>query len=107
MWLLTGKRSPEHLADYAKAVLNFDWQDFYENWAGEVYIDWLRRHCKKFADVILLDSRTGVTEMGGVCTYRLADVVALFCAANNQNILGTANMVDNLSQPAWLRGGAR
>lgn len=108
LWLLTpGKRSPEHLADYAKAVLNFDWQDFYENWAGEVYIDWLRRQCKKFADVILLDSRTGVTEMGGVCTYHLADVVALFCAANNQNILGTANMVDNLSQPHLhdLRGG--
>lgn len=108
LWLLTpGQRSLEHLAEYANTVLNFDWQDFYENWAGEVYLDWFRRQCKKFADVILLDSRTGVTEMGGVCTYHLADVVALFCAPNNQNILGTENMVSNFSQPRLhdLRGG--
>ncbi len=108
LWLLTpGQRSPERLAQYANRVLNFDWQDFYENWAGEVYLDWLRRQCKKFADVILIDSRTGVTEMGGVCTYHLADVVALFCAPNNQNILGTENMVNNFSQPRLhnLRGG--
>jgi hypothetical protein len=29
-----------------KTVLNFVLQDFYENWAGEVYIDWLRRNAR-------------------------------------------------------------
>lgn len=108
LWLLTsGRRSPEHLADYANTVLNFNWQNFYDHWAGGAYIDWLRRQCKKFADVILVDSRTGVTEMGGVCTYHLADVIVLFCAPNNQNILGTEDMVKNFSQSRLydLRGG--
>lgn len=105
--LTSGRRSPEYLPQYAQSVLNFDWQDFYDTWAGGAYIDWLRRQCKKFADVILIDSRTGVTEMGGVCTYHLADVVVLFCAPNNQNILGTENMVNNFSQSRLrdLRGG--
>ena len=108
LWLLTsGRRSPDSLKEYARSVLNFDWQDFYDTWAGGAYIDWLRRQCKQFADVMLIDSRTGVTEMGGVCTYHLADVVALFCAASNQNIQGTEVMVNNLAQPHLhdLRGG--
>ena len=57
--------------------------------------------------MILIDSRTGITEMSGVCTYHLADVVALFCAPNHQNILGIETMLNNLLQPHLrdLRGG--
>ena len=108
LWLLTpGRRSPEQMTNYINAVMNFDWQDFYENWAGEVYFDWFRRQCKQLAEVILIDSRTGITEMSGVCTYHLADVVALFCAPNHQNILGIETMLNNLLQPHLrdLRGG--
>jgi hypothetical protein len=99
LWLITaGKRVTETPGAYAKQVLEFDWTDFYERWQGEAYFDWFRRQCKTFADVILIDSRTGVTEMSGVCTYHLADVVVLFCAANNQNIRGTLDMLRNFSQ---------
>lgn len=41
------------------------------------------------ADVVLIDSRTGVTEMSGVCTYQFADIVVMFCASNKQNMDGT------------------
>lgn len=103
LWLITaGRRSQENPADYAKTVMTFDWRDFYENWLGEAYIDWFRRECEKMADVILIDSRTGVTEIGGVCTYHLADVVVVFCAANNQNLRGTLEMVQNFSQPKLM-----
>ncbi|MCP4377523.1 MAG: hypothetical protein GY794_15270 [bacterium] len=108
LWLLTpGRRSAAHFSAYTQAVLNFNWQDFYENWAGEGYFDWFRRQCKSFADLILIDSRTGVTEMGGVCTYHLADIVVLLCAANNQNIQGTLKMVEKLSHEGLqsMRGG--
>ncbi len=99
LWLITaGRRLDEKPEEYASRVLNFDWLDFYTGWQGEAYFDWFRRECKTFADVILIDSRTGVTEMGGVCTYHLADVVALFCAANQQNIQGTLDMVQNFAQ---------
>ena len=37
LFLLTaGRRSKAYFANYARAVLTFDWQEFYKNWGGEV-----------------------------------------------------------------------
>ncbi len=97
--LTSGRRSKSFFTDYARSVLNFDWKDFYETWEGEIYFNWLKEQFEKIADVILIDSRTGVTEMGGVCTYHLADAVVSFCSANDQCIDGTLQMVRNFSSP--------
>ena len=100
LWLLSpGRRSREHFADYAHAVRTFDWQDFYQNWEGELYFEWLRQQFEQTADVVLIDSRTGVTEMGGVCTYQLADVVIMFCAPNQQSMEGTYKMACDFKSP--------
>ncbi len=100
LWLLpAGQRSDEHFDKYANAVLTFDWQDFYQNWEGELYFEWLRQRFEEIADVILIDSRTGVTEMGGVCTYQLADVIVMFCAANRQNLEGIYKMARDFRRP--------
>jgi cellulose biosynthesis protein BcsQ len=88
------RQSPEQLARYALALRTFDWQDFYYNWEGDLFFEWLRRSLgMPRYDLILVDSRTGVTEMGGICGYQLADVIVMFCAPNNQNMQGTANML--------------
>jgi hypothetical protein len=99
LWLLTaGKQDNEHFENYAYNVRNFDWQDFYDNWEGELFFEWLRKEFEKFADIVLIDSRTGVTEMGGICNYQLADMVVMFCAPNKQNINGTFHMVEDLKK---------
>jgi len=96
LWLLpAGRRSREHFSEYAGTVLNFNWFEFYKKWDGELYFEWLRRQFLKKADIVLIDSRTGVTEMGGVCTYQLADAVVMFCAPNQQNLHGTNEMAKN------------
>lgn len=94
--LTAGQREPAaQYRQYALAVRTFDWQDFYYNWEGEAFFDWLRNELAQPADgrrgydVVLVDSRTGVTEMGGVCAYQLADVIVMLCAANHQNVEGT------------------
>ncbi len=98
LWLLTaGCRSPEKFAAYANAVTTFDWRDFYLNWEGELYFEWLRQQFTNLADIVLVDSRTGVTEIGGVCTYQLADVVVMLCAANEQNLAGTSELARNFT----------
>ncbi len=100
LFLLTaGRRSRSHFADYARAVLTFDWQGFYITWGGELYFNWLREEFESMADVTLIDSRTGVTEMGGVCTYQLADVVLMFCTPNQQSIGGTYEMARDFTNP--------
>lgn len=105
--LTAGRRSKPHFAQYAQTVLTFDWQDFYENWSGEIYFNWLRDQFEALADVTLIDSRTGVTEIGGVCTYQLADIVVMFCTPNEQSVDGTYEMAQNLtsSQVQNLRRG--
>ncbi|TFW57807.1 TIR domain-containing protein [Bradyrhizobium sp. MOS001] len=90
------------LTAYAVNLRKFDWQDFFFNWDGETFFEWLRSSLLRPTssseagqgyDVVLVDSRTGVTELGGICAYQLADVVVMYCAANHQNLEGTRDMV--------------
>jgi Mrp family chromosome partitioning ATPase len=83
----------EQLDRYAASLRTFDWQDFYFNWEGELFFEWLRKELVPARyDIVLVDSRTGVTEMGGVCTYQLADAIVMLCAPNHQNRQGTKSV---------------
>src|SRR5262245_29840198 len=66
--LSAGARGGNQFSHYAQAVQEFDWSEFYMAYNGKHYFDWLRRTLAGIADIVLIDSRTGVTEMGGVCT---------------------------------------
>lgn len=98
LWLLSAGWRQDRFAEYAHAVQSFDWDDFYQSFDGEAYFDWMRRQFAGF-DVVLIDSRTGVTEMGGVCARHLADVVVSFCAPNFQNVDGVVRMVRSFRSP--------
>jgi hypothetical protein len=110
LWLMhAGRRTDgEPWEKYASFVQGFDWAGFYGEWEGGAYLEWLRKRLKGIADVILIDSRTGVTEMGGVASQHLADAVVMFCGANLQNIVNTARMASNfLSAPVRAARGDR
>jgi MinD-like ATPase involved in chromosome partitioning or flagellar assembly len=64
--LPAGRRSEQNFSQYARNVLNFSWSDFYEYQEGERYFEAIRRQFNEMADVVLIDSRSGITEMGGV-----------------------------------------
>lgn len=101
MLLHAGRRSLGRLwAEYAEFVQNFDWVEFYEQWEGGAYLEWLREEFKSVADIILIDSRTGVTEMGGVTTQHLADNVIMICGANLENIDNSARMARSFTSDA-------
>ena len=104
--MTAGCREPEEkLSAYALSVRTFDWQDFFHNWNGEKFFDWLRRQFGdpiSGYDVVLVDSRTGVTEMGGVCAYQLADVAVMLCAANYQSLEGTIAVARDFRSDAVL-----
>jgi hypothetical protein len=93
LWLLTaGRRVGKDLAEYGEAVQDLDWDEFFRGYQGEDFFDWLRSELAKAADAVFVDSRTGITEIGGVCTRHLADVVVAFSAPNEQNLNGTILM---------------
>ena len=94
LWLLpSGWRAGDQFSTYAQAVQSFDWTDFYTSFEGATYFEWMREQLANVADVVLIDSRTGVTEMGGVCTRQLADAVISLCVPNNQNLSGVVRMI--------------
>ncbi len=100
LWLLpSGWRAGKKFASYAKAVQSFDWDEFYREYEGEEFFNWMHDQLLEVADAVFIDSRTGVTEMGGVCARQLADVVVSFCAPNAQNLDGAARMMDSFKRP--------
>ena len=107
--LPAGQRDGERFASYAARVQGLDWAAFYRDWEGEVYLEWFRKELDADDALVLVDSRTGVTEIGGVCVYQLADVVVMLCAANQVNIEGTQQMAAAFNRPEVesLRGGRK
>ena len=86
---------------YADQVNGFDWKKFYSDWNGAQIIEDIRRQLKKDpktnqSRIALLDSRTGVTDVGGICTVQLPDIVVLVFVYNEQNLEGTRRIAAEL-----------
>jgi cellulose biosynthesis protein BcsQ len=103
----SGNRSKPDFAAYAKRVLGFDWEKFYTEKDGEEFFEWFRTRLRRDWDVVLIDSRTGVTEVGGVCTHHLADAVISFVATNLQNLDGSTMMARSLANPKLIDEGRK
>jgi uncharacterized protein YjbI with pentapeptide repeats len=106
-FLGAGARDEDHAARYSESVRAFDWPDFYDRWAGAAYLDFFREDLTTGQTILLVDSRTGVTEHGGVCTHHLADLVVLVSAPNDLNIEGTkwmANLLETADLVALRQG---
>lgn len=109
LWLLpSGWRSEDRFSVYAEAVQRFGWEEFYTAFEGEAFFEWLRTEllATGLADVVLIDSRTGVTEVGGVCTRQLADVVVSFCATNLQNLVGLSTIIKSFKRDEVVQARA-
>lgn len=71
---------------YAARVRSFDWQTFYETYAEVFPV--LAAELGKRYDHVLIDSRTGVTDIGSVCTMLLPDKLVLVFSPNDQSLDG-------------------
>nr|CBX31247.1 hypothetical protein N47_E47590 [uncultured Desulfobacterium sp.] len=85
LYLLTAGERDEN---YFKKVRNLDIQSFYEQSNGGELIEYLRNEFKRKFDFIFIDSRTGITDIGGVCTIQLPDILVLFFIASDQSFNG-------------------
>ena len=83
---------------YASRVNNFNWDEFYKNWHGFGFIEYLKEQLKKKADIILIDSRTGVTDIGGICTLQMPDIEVLLFSLNEQCLSGTIMVAERIFQ---------
>ena len=86
------------------AALN--WQDFYKEGAGASAVETLRGQLAGMADVVLIDSRTGFTDAGGICTIQVPDGVVLMTAPNQQSLEGIGRVARGIGKaPNEARAG--
>jgi len=81
-------------ATYNQKRLSINWQDLYDSKAGVEFFENFKADIEQSfqPDYVLVDSRTGLTDVGGVCTLHLPDLVVLLFALNEQNLQGTASV---------------
>ena len=97
MLLPAGRRvGPVDFENHAQTVRFFDWKDFYQNWEGELFFKWLRQELCRLADIILINSCPGISEMGSICTQQMANVIVFFCGTNQQSLDGTLKLAADL-----------
>lgn len=76
---------------YATQFASIDWLDLYENQGGYLFFEDFKNQIKLLEhgfDYVLIDSRTGYTDIGGICTRQLSDLVVAMFFPNDQNVDG-------------------
>ena len=76
--------------NYPRRVNNFNWRDFYERRGGAKLIAAERARLKASYDYVLIDSRTGVSDISSICTVQMPDLLVVPFTLNHQSIEGAA-----------------
>jgi MinD-like ATPase involved in chromosome partitioning or flagellar assembly len=91
---------PSGLPDesYDARFKSIDWQRLYEHWDGYLLFEDLKLQWDRFLqpEYVFIDSRTGYTDVGGICTRQLPDAVALFFFPNEQNRRGLKSVIRDI-----------
>jgi MinD-like ATPase involved in chromosome partitioning or flagellar assembly/tetratricopeptide (TPR) repeat protein len=90
--------------DYAASISGLNWDAFYENLAGGMFFDALRRDMKREYDYVLIDSRTGLSDVADICTLHLPDVLVDCFTLSEQGIDGAAAVARNLRHRSGQQG---
>jgi MinD-like ATPase involved in chromosome partitioning or flagellar assembly len=77
-------------AEYAEAVNSFHWADFFNNY-GLVIEPFRELLASKYA-YCLIDSRTGFTDVSGICTMLLPEKLVMVFIPNRQNLAGVTDL---------------
>jgi MinD-like ATPase involved in chromosome partitioning or flagellar assembly len=97
VWVMpTGRQD----ANYGALLNAIDWQQLYAEQRGYVLFEDLKAQWEQALrpDYVLIDSRTGHTDVGGICTRQLPDAVVLLFFPNEQNRRGLKAVVQEIQQ---------
>ncbi len=83
---------------YIRRMQALDWKALYDDQGLGNYLETLRQEWKQEFDVVLIDSRTGITDIGGICTIQIPDVLVLLFTANAQSLYGAVDVANRATQ---------
>lgn len=83
---------------YSAAVSSFDWDNFFDRLGGGQFFDALRDDMKSHYDYVLIDSRTGISDVADICTVLLPDVLVDCFTLSGQSVEGSANVAHTINE---------
>ena len=92
IWVMPSGRGG---AAYSRSLGLIDWERLYSQQDGYLLMEDLREQWRGVIspDYVLIDSRTGHTDIAGICTRQLPDAVAFLFFPNEQNLAGLTEAV--------------
>ena len=81
---------------YIQRMQALDWNALYNNHNLGNFLEELRGDWKKNLDFVLIDSRTGVTDIGSICTVQLPDTLLILLTLNDQSLEGSLNVLERM-----------
>lgn len=102
LWIMPSGRKDRA---YNHLLSQTRWADLFKDEFGAAFIEnWKLSIEQEFKpDYVLIDSRTGLTEVGGVCTTAFPDLVVMLFGLNEQNVQGTATVARHIREAGLER----
>jgi tetratricopeptide (TPR) repeat protein len=99
LWIMpAGKQD----GTYPERLNSIGWLDLYERRDGFLMFEDLKAQCEVLLDpdYVFVDSRTGHSDIAGICTRHLPDAVVALFFPNEQNVRGLERIVQGIRQEA-------
>jgi formylglycine-generating enzyme required for sulfatase activity/cellulose biosynthesis protein BcsQ len=80
--------------NYDKRIHKLNWIALFDDHDVGRYLDSLREEWRRAYDFVLIDSRTGITDIGDICTVLMPDAVVAMFVSSHQNLEGVKAIVD-------------
>jgi hypothetical protein len=83
---------------YSTVLSGFHWDNFYHRLGGGLLFSAMRDDMRRNYDYTLIDSRTGLSDMAGICTVRFPDTVVNCFTLSDQSIEGAAGVARSIDE---------
>ena len=84
--------------DYSATLASVNWDEFYEKFGGGLFFDAMRESLQREYDYVLIDSRTGLSDVADICALHLPDVVVDCFTLNNQGLEGALTVANAVTK---------
>lgn len=88
--------------NFTLKLQQLDWENLFKEHSLGSYFEELRNQWKAEFDFILLDSRTGITDIGGICTIHLPDIIVFLFTTNETSLFGCINVIKKVKEKRRL-----
>ncbi|MER5865812.1 FxSxx-COOH system tetratricopeptide repeat protein [Kitasatospora sp. NPDC002040] len=83
--------------DYSETVGRLDWDLFYDRFDGGQFFDALKRDMTSRYDYVLIDSRTGLSDIAEICTVQMPDDLVVCFTLSDQSIEGASKIAQHIN----------